>query len=407
MTDHGGLPMIALALLVATADLPLSARVVEANGTAYALEDAEFLLPGVIDASWSPDGKQILIHALDPPDDASGRAPSGQKEILLLWNAETRKLDGGSVRFDRGPACTTRWEGPSGSVIYRHGDATWRLTKNGSQKLIISPDARLATSTKIGGILVIDADIRWIPPGGTSGSVVTPVSGPEKRQYADRGDLYGTFFDPAGKSKPLDVLFDEATRGWRRDARPPEPEPPVLSIESGETMVALGAPEKLPATDALWVLGDLKSRYPAALLAARGSFGEVAPKLKDAFYLDGSNLFVRKLSKLTPEQLDLVLEAEERVKLMSDAKQVGTALLIFAADNDDRFPAARGWDDAVEPYIKNRSLTDGFVYSYRGPEDLTKIENPSLEIVGYKEGRFGRAVVFADGSARWEKRKKP
>lgn len=399
--------MIALALLVATADLPLSARVVEASGNAYALETSEFLASGVIDASWSPDGKQLLIHAFDPPDDALGRAPTGQKEVLLLWNAETRKLEGGSVRFDRGQSLATQWEGPSGSVVYHRGGEFWRLTQAGTRKLDVPAGARLATSSKIRGILIIGGDVSWIAPESTSPASIPPISGPDRRRYIDRGDFYGSFVDPAGKSKPLDVLFDEAARGWRRDVRPPDPEPPIMTIASGETVVALGSPEKLPSADSLWVLGDAKSRYPAALLAANGASGGISSRFKDVFYLDGSNLFVRKLTKLTAEQLDLVLEAEERVKLMSDAKQVGTGLLIYAADNDDRFPAARGWDDAVEPYIKNRSITDGFVYSYRGPEDLTKIENPSQEVVGYKEGRFGRAVVYADGSARWEKKKKP
>lgn len=156
--------MIALALLVATADLPLSARVVEASGNAYALENSEFLASGVIDASWSPDGKQLLIHAFDPPDGALGRASTGQKEVLLLWNAETRKLDGGSVRFDRGQSLATQWEGPSGSVVYHRGDEFWRLTKGGTRKLEVPAGARLATSSKIRGILVIGGDVSWIAP---------------------------------------------------------------------------------------------------------------------------------------------------------------------------------------------------------------------------------------------------
>lgn len=103
-----------------------------------------------------------------------------------------------------------------------------------------------------------------------------------------------------------------------------------------------------------------------------------------------------------PKELAMkALEAAEKARIISDAKQVATAMHIYAADYDDNLPSNNGdWMEALFPYTKNRQLFDGFVYTFGGG-NLNDIKDPSTTELGYKEGPGGRAVAYADGHVRW------
>lgn len=410
-----GLLMIAIALLIGmAADLPLTARVVEAAGTKYALEDAEFVVAGAAYAAWSPDGKKLAVHYFDPPNDALGRAPTGQKEVVAIWSVATKKFDGGSARFDGRHELDFKWEGSS-SVIFELGGTYHRLNTKGLQKLSIdASSAQISTSADNEGALVADyakvagkleVTASFVPAGLSEGRRIEPPEGAEGLPLYFLSGFYGQFVDRVKKVRKV-VMFDPKSMSWITGAEEPGPRQPLFQIGTGQSMFRRADSPSVAMATGLWLVGDEKSRYPTALVAAKGSRGNVAATSDALSFFEGEVLFARQISKLSNEQLDRILETEEQMQLLSEAKQVGTAFHIFAADNDDRFPPASGWDDKIQPYVKNRQITDGFIYSYRGPEELTKLQEPSKEILGYKEGRFGRAVVYADGSARWERRKK-
>lgn len=91
----------------------------------------------------------------------------------------------------------------------------------------------------------------------------------------------------------------------------------------------------------------------------------------------------------------------ESRRLLSRGKQVATALLIYATDYDDVLPPGDNWQERVMPYIKHSALMRGFQYMGAG-QSLTQMQSPSETLVGIVVGKYGRVLVFADSSARWE-----
>ena len=73
----------------------------------------------------------------------------------------------------------------------------------------------------------------------------------------------------------------------------------------------------------------------------------------------------------------------------------------YAADYDDVLPPGDNWQDRVMPYIRNADLMRGFQYMGAG-QNMAQIQNPSETLMGIVVGKYGRVLVFADSSARWE-----
>jgi len=152
----------------------------------------------------------------------------------------------------------------------------------------------------------------------------------------------------------------------------------------------------------------LKSRKPTEqsefLLTPRATLAVLSPSSDAVAVLDQGVLTVWPLAAVSKEAYYQAKSAAERTLLMNKAKQVGTALHMFAADHDDRFPTSEEWagGDGVYPYIKNRSIMEGFVYTFAGGA-FDSITNPSGTMVGYVAGPGGFAVTFADSSVRWLK----
>jgi prepilin-type processing-associated H-X9-DG protein len=94
-------------------------------------------------------------------------------------------------------------------------------------------------------------------------------------------------------------------------------------------------------------------------------------------------------------------ESASKAVAISDAKQVALAALMYAADYDDVLPANLG-GELLEPYLKNGSIFDGFVFVFGGG-DLKKVADPASTVLGYKDGPGGRAVAYLDGHVVWEK----
>lgn len=111
-------------------------------------------------------------------------------------------------------------------------------------------------------------------------------------------------------------------------------------------------------------------------------------------------LVVRDLVPAPIELIRQAKEAAERAQTMSNAKQVGLAMIMFAADNDDEIPGGLSTDQLI-PYIKNADMMNGFVFSWGGG-NVSKIENPAETELGYVTGQGGRAIIYADGHVKWK-----
>lgn len=137
------------------------------------------------------------------------------------------------------------------------------------------------------------------------------------------------------------------------------------------------------------------------LLAGDATNGAVNKTLEAASYLSQGSLYIRPITEVPRSRFDQELAIWKRSQIMNKAKQAGLAFLMFASDNDDTFPSIKDkWETMLEPYVKDSSDLDGFVYSYPGGP-VTDIRSPWSTQLGYMEGSDGRAVVFIDGHVKW------
>jgi hypothetical protein len=127
------------------------------------------------------------------------------------------------------------------------------------------------------------------------------------------------------------------------------------------------------------------------------------------FTRDGS-LCAAPIFRLPAQAFEDVLRGIQRTATMSNAKQVGLALMMYSQDYDENLPLpGSGVQDAAAPYLKNPSVfanpgtgEKGFVYSYQGPTGVSQIGQPATTQLGFVSGPGGRAIIWADGHVTWE-----
>lgn len=123
-------------------------------------------------------------------------------------------------------------------------------------------------------------------------------------------------------------------------------------------------------------------------------------------FWDRHNIFVREIKPMLRDSFDAMFDEIEKKTLMDQAKQIGIASMIYAADADDRLPINDGSMDRLAPYLRDASFLDGFQYALNG-QNLKDIKNPGETVLGRMQGRNGRAIVFADGRVIWDPKRKP
>lgn len=168
---------------------------------------------------------------------------------------------------------------------------------------------------------------------------------------------------------------------------------PVRIVPRDEKMVS-------PATE-----GQTESepRLPHELIRRIEVAGRVhmAELVGNHLYLVQSRrLFVREIVPVPLDVYRSVIVSRIKTEAMMAAKQVATALHIYAADNDDRFPGP-DWRETLEPYLKNTDLIGRFTYAGNG-EKMDQFENPASTAIGWTDTPYGRAIAYVDGSVRWK-----
>ncbi|MCX7994081.1 MAG: hypothetical protein N2651_10500 [Fimbriimonadales bacterium] len=148
------------------------------------------------------------------------------------------------------------------------------------------------------------------------------------------------------------------------------------------------------------------------LLAAESTLAEVSPPGDAILYVVHGAAFYRPLIHLDAEQARTLKEMLEKEQYTRNAKQIATALLMYAQDYDELFPPR--FDDEfvaliLSPYIRDQEMFQvngmfAFRYLLDG-QSLADIESPAQTVAGYLELPDGRAVIYADGHARWEPKK--
>lgn len=138
-----------------------------------------------------------------------------------------------------------------------------------------------------------------------------------------------------------------------------------------------------------------------------GAFENLFIDFKDRYlaYSDGDAILIRDIVPMDPAAYAAMKAKRERNALMSRAKQIGTALAIYANDYDDTFPSAGNFEEKVFPYIKIREMLKDFVFLLPGVAN-TSLSDVSTTRMGFIQGQGGMAVVYADTHVVWVPNKK-
>ncbi|MES1227914.1 MAG: hypothetical protein ABUL72_04530 [Armatimonadota bacterium] len=125
------------------------------------------------------------------------------------------------------------------------------------------------------------------------------------------------------------------------------------------------------------------------------------PQDRFIVYTDGDAFLMREIGPMPIDLLKAAQRAAVKTMLISNAKQVAVAMMLFAADWDDNLPAGDGWKDKLKPYIKNSDLMKDFVLLLPGVQ-LSGIKDPANTVLGVISGPGGQAIAYADGHVKWK-----
>lgn len=169
--------------------------------------------------------------------------------------------------------------------------------------------------------------------------------------------------------------------------------PGTVAVRDGETVRKL---------QPLWLETLEASESPRVLVAADSPGGFLSPKGDAVLYVSEETAYVRRLVRMD-RKLYLLAKAEaERTTAMSNLKQVGTALIIYAQDHQETLPGSDTDLRAIlVPYLKQEAPLDGFTYVFPGGR-LADIAEPSKTLLGYAPAPGGRINLFVDGHVQYE-----
>jgi hypothetical protein len=153
----------------------------------------------------------------------------------------------------------------------------------------------------------------------------------------------------------------------------------------------------------LWLEGTAPPVGARALVCADAELGQLSPRGDAVLYVAQGAAFVAAVRSIPRSTFTAARQVASQQVAVSEAKQVGLALLRYTDDHDGALPQAGApLIDLLGPYLGgNPSLLDGFVYTYPGGA-LAAIEQPSATSLGAVAGPGGQAVVYADGHVTWE-----
>lgn len=405
---------------------------------AYVISEARAVSSGgiVTEFSWSDSGNSALFNRLEMKISAEMLRPKNPQEAppslmasFVHWNRQsnvasviyrydTQKetiLDYGVMSDERTTYLLT-------TTADSMSDALTIVTPGGRPEVLRAAENEflgIAHTSKSSTLLVVhganddgttmrlslydSASKRWSPINFSvkKEQAIFPMGGPDANSYylviVSRDSKDRTYFR-------YDVRRGQVTPSTRDEMRASfniksEPGLPIAVVDSSATLpdgkqlksLLLCAPE-----------GAAKSTRldkPLYFGVGAGS-SELAPKGDGVLYsLDGM-LIYRDIISADRELFDRQEALMTKERAISNAKQVGLALIMYASDNDDFMPIG-DIKEAVMPYCKNEELLNGFIYTYQGG-NLADIKDPANTPLGFIKGPGGTATVYADGSVRWK-----
>lgn len=387
--------------------------------------------PTVLDAKWSPDGVHIAAmrrterFALDNMI---------QTMHLVLWSAGKQSQE--IWQTDMTPSAMPRvaWLSPETCTVEikwkervqgtdANGNVDWHETPHQS---ILWVDS---AHDKVKNIAEMPDDHLYVSPNRPFAALLSPsqhqmillnLDGTIRKRITLPEKTSWKFFWPDDKwtadglqvqidaevprdDKPgqtlRSYLFNVQTGELKIDQLPPpSPAKPVQAgLHLTHSSHDLSYARRTQHLSPLWLENTENGKQSAALLAPNASFGKISPVGSSALYLSEQTAFVTSW-RIGPKE---PFVTNVKMAVLSNAKQLGLGLVMYAQDYDEAFPAPSATlQSDLHPYLLNNDLYDGFNYTFGGG-DLAKIANPATTELGTVDGPDGQAVIFADGHVRW------
>lgn len=184
----------------------------------------------------------------------------------------------------------------------------------------------------------------------------------------------------------------------------------VIDPLGGETRIENGRPDYTFLGGAAFSFKSRTSRMPipgrrkpiSVVIASTdtGNLGvafdaqEHATCDSGVFYSSGGVNLVRPVIQISKIAFEEIVAKEERAEVMAKLSQIGKALMMYAADNDDSLPTKEQLDErAIDGYLGVRGILEGFTY-----HGVTAMgANTSQTEAGFMLCPGGRAVLYQDG----------
>jgi hypothetical protein len=375
---------------------------------------------------WSPDGKFLAAKRVTEELTANvvrkvylgeDVPPPAPKVEVWIWNAQT-KTSRIAYRGDEATADVQglSWMGSSGTLLITthsfvegHRVASFWLAKNSGLSRLPLPDGELwdapliSPTHDIGALVSMQRRevVRFFDSSGRIGpelSVKNPIYEIVWRGATPSMPIYNRANGRLMLTGYVDI--DKRTGALKPTsipARAPAIDPNQLILTSSPVEVRAGEADlvRVMPIGASPPEATKGSDTRAGLVAADAQDAAVAPGNRAVSYISQGIAMVRQL-------VPLPREAYEKAEAVNIAKQVGLALSIYSTDYDDEFPPNTNWQEITNPYIKDMSMLRVFNYTFAGGQ-LPPGTDPSKFEIGFMTGPGGRAVVYADGSVKWEK----
>jgi hypothetical protein len=443
-----------------TSNLPVAVLIGEQSG--YLLTPPEFVAqPFIQRIEWSPDGNYAVLFQTALRAETPTLDDAVMRHRVLLWSRKTRRL---SVLWES--AQTDREVNPNRKFqVAFVGKAPLCLFAVRMWDEAKQDDPWKAYVAAIGGQVKLLGEYRevWLlaPPAEDIGYILVAESENllYKRMYAPVG-ANGMLANLQPVPEDLDITALYAYSARRGN--------PDLWYEDGKQMLlsSFGPPIAVPEADgvqyrlepiySLWNLrtnqvqpiDNARARYyrvnretllharserhslqhagnpaetaatwlheneRAVLVASDSALAEVAPQGDAILYVAHGAAFYREIRRTSADTIREMQDRADREKYLSQARQIGVALMMYVVDYEEVFPPNFG-DEGVSqvllPYLKDMGIFEvngAFAFRYRmDGQSLANIESPATTEVGYLELPNGRMVIYADGHVKWQPRR--
>jgi len=242
-----------------------------------------------------------------------------------------------------------------------------------------------------------------VPDDARSCSVAWSVDGSPLlavQGETDTGAPRTRWYSIAGSSASLAELSGEPKR-WE-----PKPEPPSnLPVRTRLTIAMVTEQRTSRSIQVLWLEGDPKSEQPRALLCADCAEASILPAGDMVIYRSQDALWSVPLVHMPKQVLKTMADSARTAVALSNGKQIGLAILLYAQDHDNVLPDANNADAlrsflaSLATYLKNGDLLQGFSYTFGGGK-LSEVAKPAETELGFLSTATGLVVVYADGHVR-------